>query len=622
MRMGRRVGISGKLVCAMLLVGIGPGIVGIAATYVGLSAVQREAIGTQFQEIAKQSAQRVTLIVEHKLRELDLLAESRSFGAALVAGSPVAGPLERIVGAQLAAFRERHAPEVRALTVLDTAGRVIASTEDIGAESRRPPAGPWLTHVRRPPRGRPFVSSIHVNPDDPANATLELAVPILETVLGRPVVLGALHARLDARVLFAVAKNIRLGQTGDADLVSDDGRVLACGIRPEETPRRAPAELMTLLGKGAGWGIAQNDTHGHRGAVVGYAPVECRIPGGDGQCFAGTGWHIVVRQDPAETFGPLRRLLWRIAGLGLLAVVALSLGGFYLAHRITQPLGALAAGARRVAEGDLDHRLDVRTGDEIATLADEFNAMAAKLKERQALEAQLRQAERLASVGELAAGVAHEIRNPLSAIVTASDLLHGAEGRPLSPDHLAVLEVIQRESRRLNTLLTTFLNYARPSPPKRDRVDVNAVLEEVADALEHKAQLAGGVRIRRELDPAIPPALGDPDHIKQVIWNIALNGIQAMPGGGDLLFRSGASDGAVEIEIRDEGEGIPAEDLPHIFEPFFTRKPEGTGLGLAIVHRIVEAHGGSVVAAPAPGRGTTFRVRLPVDGAGAAWRAS
>jgi signal transduction histidine kinase len=405
-------------------------------------------------------------------------------------------------------------------------------------------------------------------------------------------------------------------------LVSDDGQVFACGIRPEETPRRAPVELMSFLGGGAGWGIAKDDGHGGQNAVVGYAPVECRLRGEAGRCFAGTGWHIVVRQDPAETFGPLRRLLWRTAGLGLLAVLALSLGGFYLAHRITRPLGALAAGARRVAEGDLDHRLDVRTGDEIATRANEFNTMAAKLKERRALEAQLRHAERLASVGEMAAGVAHEIRNPLSAIVTASDLLRGGEGRPLSPDHLAVLEVIQRESRRLNSLLTTFLSYARPSPPKRDRVDVNALLEEVADALEHKAQLAGGVCIRRELDPSIPRALGDADHIKQVVWNIALNGIQAMPGGGDLLFRSGASHGTAEIEIRDEGEGIPAEDLPHIFEPFFTRKPEGTGLGLAIVHRIVEAHGGSVVAGPAPGRGTAFRVRLPVDGEEESWQRS
>jgi signal transduction histidine kinase len=623
MKLRRRVGISGKLVCAMLLVGIGPGIVGIAATYFGISTVQREAIGSQFQEIAQQTAQRVRLIVEHQLRELALLAESRSFGAALLAGSPVAGPLEGIVGAQLAAFRERHAPEVRALTVLDTTGRVIATTETTGAEGQRSgPADPWLREVVGPPRGRTFVSAIRVNPRDPTDATVGMAVPIIEDVRERPLVLGALYAKLDARAVFAVAKAVHLGRTGDADLVSDDGQVFACGLRPEETPRPAPVELLSFLGGGAGWGIAKDDGHGGQDAVVGYAPVQCRLPGAAGRCFGGQGWHIVVRQDPAETFGPLRALLWRIAGLGLLAVLALSLGGLYLAHRITQPLGALAAGARRVAEGDLDHRLDVRTGDEIATLADEFNAMAAKLKERQALEAQLRQAERLASVGELAAGVAHEIRNPLSAIVTASDLLRGSEGRPLSPDHLAVLEVIQRESRRLNTLLTTFLNYARPSPPKREKVDVNAVLEEVADALEQKAQLAGGVRILRELDPAIPPALGDPDHIKQVVWNIALNGIQAMPGGGDLLFRSGASHGAVQIEIRDEGEGIPAADLPRIFEPFFTRKLEGTGLGLAIVHRIVEAHGGSVVVAPAPGRGTAFRVRLPADGVGPAWPAS
>ncbi len=623
MKAAGRIGITGKLMGAMLLVGIGPGIVGMAATYLGISRVQMEAIGSQFREIANQTAHRVALTVDHKIRELDLLAESRVFGAALLAESPVAGPLDRIVGAQLAAFRDRHAPEIRALTVVDAAGRVIASTEATeGERSRRAGGSPWLAHVLAVPGGRPFVGSIRVNPEDPANATVDMTVPIVEGVQGRPVVLGALHALLDARVLFAVAKAVRLGQTGDADLVSDDGQIVACGLRPEETPRRAPAELMALLGGGAGWGIAQDDAHGGRGAVVGYAPVKCTLLKSDGRCFGGRGWQIVVRQDPAETFGPLRRLLWTIGSLGLATVLALSVGGLYLAHRITQPLAALAAGVRRVADGDLEHRLDIRTGDEVATLADEFNAMAAKLKERQALEAKLREAERLASVGELAAGVAHEIRNPLSAIIPASDLLRGSEGRPLGPDHIALLDVIQREARRLNTLLTAFLNYARPRPPKRDRVDVNAVLAEVADALEHDAQVASGVRIRRELESALPHAWGDADQIKQVVWNIALNGIQAMPHGGDLVFRSAAAEGAVEIEIRDEGDGIPPADLPRIFEPFFTRKPEGTGLGLAIVHRIVEAHGGSVAVAPAQGRGTAFRVRLPADGGDETWRRS
>lgn len=228
------------------------------------------------------------------------------------------------------------------------------------------------------------------------------------------------------------------------------------------------------------------------------------------------------------------------------------------------------------------------------------------------LEARMRQADRLAALGRLAANIAHEIRNPLASISGAIEVLV----RELPPDAAQgrLAEIVLQESARLNGLIAEFLDYARPTPPSVGPIDAAAVLDEVLTLLEHRPH-PGAVKVVRRY-PERLPALGDGARLRQAVWNLCLNAVQAMPEGGELTVGARAATGAageprVELWVADTGHGIAEGDLAHIFEPFYTSRPGGSGLGLAMVYRIVQEHGGLVDVRSAPDAGTTFTLTLP-----------
>jgi signal transduction histidine kinase len=231
--------------------------------------------------------------------------------------------------------------------------------------------------------------------------------------------------------------------------------------------------------------------------------------------------------------------------------------------------------------------------------------------ERERLQARLTEAERLAAAGELAAGVAHEIRNPLAAIVNATTLL-GVEETLTGEERAHTLGVVKKEARRLNRILSDFLIFARPREPKRLVSDVREVLDHVGALIREDPARAHHVELSVEVAPEVPPFAFDADQITQVVWNIALNGIEAMDGRGRLAIDVGVRDQHVAIAIRDTGRGMPAEEHRRVFEPFYSKKAAGTGLGLTIARRIVAAHGGRIEIDSAPGRGARFTVILPL----------
>ncbi|MGQ9629526.1 MAG: response regulator [bacterium] len=239
--------------------------------------------------------------------------------------------------------------------------------------------------------------------------------------------------------------------------------------------------------------------------------------------------------------------------------------------------------------------------------------VAKDVTEQKKMRERLARSERLSAVGQMAAGLAHEIRNPLGSIVTAADLLSLKEGAVIQGDNLALLEAIKRESKRLNRILIDFLNFARPRELHLCEDDINKILEDVLRLLRSDENLSSAISIEERLDSHIPPIPLDRDQIKQVIWNIALNGIQAMPEGGKLTVASEFDDGYAKVRIRDSGGGIPQGDLNRIFQPFYTTKRGGTGLGLSIAYRIVEAHGGHIEVWTEEGRGTEFAIVLPAQ---------
>jgi two-component system sensor histidine kinase PilS (NtrC family) len=224
-----------------------------------------------------------------------------------------------------------------------------------------------------------------------------------------------------------------------------------------------------------------------------------------------------------------------------------------------------------------------------------------------AMEARMRAADRLATLGRMAANIAHEIRNPLASLSGAVEVL--AAGTQTGETRERLAQIVLKETGRLNGIIRDFLEYARPVPLQRVRTNVAEILDEVLVLLEHRAT-PGTLKLVREFPPALSWTV-DRQQFRQAVWNLALNALQAMPDGGELRISLTAAPSHLIVRIADTGEGIPDSELGHIFEPFFSTKPGGSGLGLALVHRIVQDHGGEVDVQSRPGVGSVFTLTLP-----------
>ncbi len=221
---------------------------------------------------------------------------------------------------------------------------------------------------------------------------------------------------------------------------------------------------------------------------------------------------------------------------------------------------------------------------------------------------QLRRADRLSAMGELSAGLAHEIRNPLGSIEGAVQILRRQQLAEETKTEFG--ELAQRELDRLKGIVNQFLKFARPQPPRQMPTDATMLLESVAQLAAETAKMAQ-VKIRVEPNRELAPVAMDPEQIKQVLLNLVINAIQAMPGGGEIVIRARRDRQSVRLEVIDQGRGIAEEDLERIFNPFFTTREEGTGLGLSIAERIVSQHGGRIEPRHNPTGGMTFSVALP-----------
>jgi len=292
-----------------------------------------------------------------------------------------------------------------------------------------------------------------------------------------------------------------------------------------------------------------------------------------------------------------------------LAILAGSLMLWWLNRRlVVRPVAALVEGTRRVSEGDLSSVIPVSGRHELGELAKAFNDMTKNLADTQR---QLTQADKLASVGRLAAGIAHEINNPLTGVLSYASLLRKRMEHdvPACED----LDVIVRETVRCRGIIRGLLDFARPAAPARKPMDLNDVVRRSVSVVMTQLSMHH-VNLSLDLAPDLPIAHADSNQIEQVVVNLLLNAADAIgTEGGNIraATRRGPSD-SIELLLQDSGHGIPAEDLPRIFEPFFTTKGNhGTGLGLAVSWGIVEAHGGALEVQSELGQGTCFTLRLP-----------
>lgn len=329
----------------------------------------------------------------------------------------------------------------------------------------------------------------------------------------------------------------------------------------------------------------------------------------------------VPRQVVSEAVRSIRMTFLSLMGGSLLLAVFLSYVG---ASQFTVPIQKLASGARRFAKHDYSHRIELGSFDELADLATTFNAMAETigtrdrqiLAQNEALESQVRQrtaevlhSERLAAVGEMVAGIAHEIGTPLNVISGyAEDIRVGRAGEGLGDD----LDIIISETRRIADLVRGLQDFARPHPPIFAHVDVGDAAREAVQLVTPAARKAG-VALTVAVSGEAASSSADPHDIKQAILNLVMNALHASNPEGRVSVDVTGDESEIRIAVTDEGKGMAEEVQRQIFEPFFTTKlsGEGTGLGLAIVRRIVERHGGTISVQSHPGVGSSFQISLP-----------
>ncbi|HEX2715400.1 MAG TPA: ATP-binding protein [Candidatus Acidoferrales bacterium] len=318
------------------------------------------------------------------------------------------------------------------------------------------------------------------------------------------------------------------------------------------------------------------------------------------------------RREMATLVNFIRNLSLVVAGGGILLGLFLS---WWVSARVTRPVERLAAGAREVAAGEWETRVDVGSRDEIGELARAFNNMTQQLLEQRE---RLVQAERVAAWRELARRLAHELKNPLFPLqITVENLQRAREQKPEQFDEVfrESTTTLRAELQDLNAIVGRFSDFARMPAPELQPVNINEAVRSAVKLFEAQFSAVGRPPITPELylDEGVATIQADPELLHRALQNLVLNSLDAMPGGGTLTIRTAGRDGAVRLEVSDTGTGLTQEECARLFTPYYSTKQHGTGLGLAIVQSVVSDHGGRISVESKPGCGTTFRIELPAQ---------
>jgi len=335
--------------------------------------------------------------------------------------------------------------------------------------------------------------------------------------------------------------------------------------------------------------------------------------------FEGLQWVLLINHDEEEILASTFMLRNRILFISFILILVTVLIAFILSRSIVKPVIKLRNTALEIAQGNLDKKVKVSSNDEIGQLATAFNEMTRKLyesyinlkrevTERKEVQEQLVRSEKLAVLGQLAGGVGHELRNPLSSIKNAAYFLKMALEKP-EPEVKETLEILEKEVATSEHIISSLLDFARPKPPISHKMNINDLLQEV---LSHTI-VPENIKVESQLDKLLPEILADPEQLSQVFRNIILNALQAMPDGGRLKIRTESfPPSQVTVSFADTGAGIPKDNLEKLFEPLFTTKAKGIGLGLAITKTLIERHGGTIEVQSEVKKGSIFTVKLPI----------
>ena len=657
--------IKGRIVLAIVLVGCIPLLIGLVLAYMSGMQSLRDVIGGNLQAVAIQAADRVTMLVQSEIQAARLLGSAPLRVRKTVEAANASYPqdrkeTERIIQTRTQVWEKgkdaaakllhrdlsrflldtkvRSGDKLVGLLIVDQYGALVASSSEPDHYSFS--GEPWWEAVRAGGIDHVYLSGMmpaQVGSFRTPEETFDIAVPILDD--RHHTVIGAVKASYRFDTLFGMINQIRIGQTGHAMLFNAAGDPLVCPILPRQA-HRIPGQLMAMIvSAGPGWGIADDDGHGGTDTVVGFAPVT-------GLMLPDNTWHIFVRQQPVESYAPIRDQLRNLAAIGLVMIGLLWAMGRYVATRIARPIQVLKTGVEAISRGTYDGPLDVKTGDEFEELAVAVHRMADRLQasrtELESLNAELthrveektaeitRQmrklelSERLATLGKVASGIAHEINNPLSIILNRIECMEADAAQSNVPEEVTRdLLTIRSQAERISRVTRSILTFSRGTVSMLKPLDLNCVARTcMTMAGERVAALS--VRIEAELAPELPPVMGDRDRLETVLLNVLNNAIDAVIACGDrgmVTVRTAwmqlNGDEWVRVSVSDNGPGVPATIVDRIFDPFFTTKPagQGTGLGLFLSYGIVSDHRGRIEVRNDT-VGAIFDVYLPAVGLG------
>ena len=542
-------------------------------------------------------------------------------------------------------IREREKLDV--LTITDKAGRVLLRTSNPGAvgddqsrdelvraalQRREPVAATCLVPAEDLSKEAPALAErayfkfiptpmarARTETEETAGMMLKAAAPILDpqnNVLG--VIYGGVLLNRNFEIVDKVKETVfqnleyKGKDIGTATLMQDDLRI-STNVKDQDGSRaigtRVSEDVYSrVVREGQPWiGRAFVVNHWYISAYEPIRELSGRIIG---ILYVG-----VLEQKYADLRQRTVLVFLAITLLGALVALAL---GYFISKKFSVSIKKLASASDQVAHGNLDAKVEIRSHDELQELAETFNFMAAALKKRDEklrdfTTRRIMESERLAHIGQLAAGVAHEINNPLQGIVTYSHLL--LERATTRNGTQESLEKIVKQANRCRDIIRGLLDFSRQRKPDKRLSSVNRILEECVSLVDNQV-LFHNIRIVTNPNKDLPQILMDPSQIQQIFMNLIINAAEAMNGAGKLTLttRFVPADNAVEVDFSDTGHGISEEDLDRIFDPFFTTKEvgHGTGLGLAISYGIIKEHKGTISVESQMGKGTTFTVRLPV----------
>lgn len=718
-----------KLFSIIFFIGIPFLIIAIAITYFTGSRNLKATIGSRFKETAEQTASKTSFFVERELQKLlTLSAAPRLINYIKEDSSGLLSMLNQ--------FMANNKDEYKRILITDNKGRVIASTDNKEKGSFKDKDWWKSASAGTANIGDFYTTNGSYTSTGSVEYFADIAVPIID---GRSKeIVGVLKGALSGEWLTITVVNTWIGQSGHTMLITDDGSVAICPLELAEGDKDihkiSDSVMKNLLPHKSGWRIAEDNGHGDKDAVVGFASIEFSKISKLGKWE----WFIFVTQDPAEAYAPLYSTLWSIFIFGLTLTVVFSAIVYAAAYEIAKPITKLKKGADIIAGGNLDISLPVSSDDETGQLTRSFNQMVAVIRKKDKewdntfnsitdlvviydkdykiikankafaarfnttpekligrecsdifpkqdmswgicsyvktmetkdvfqkevydpntggslmvtvsplldesgefigavlvakditeyknLQAQLLHTEKLAAVGELASGIAHELNNPLCGIMGFTELLLQKEQDKNKKDIFAKMF---RESLRAQKIIQNLLFFVRASKEEKTPIEVNKLILDTLELKEHEFR-TGGINVVNKFTGSLPKVNGNFAQLQQVILNILNNAQMALladnkdkkeiviktglkanddKGSGEQPFAS-----IVEILIKDNGAGIPPEHLSKIFNPFFTTKEpgKGTGLGLSISYSIIKEHNGKIYAVSKSGEGAAFHIELP-----------